>query len=168
MYYKVENKECKVYKELHQLRTKELQIQEDNEKAIEEKIGLKFKTFLGDNGQQNFRRVRQYTGFKFTTPDKVDLKIWKTDAEYKEIFVPNRKTKLGREMAEFLLNGLKGSRYDKVWEILKLEHLRKFTFPYVEIVGEVILIYLSDSQEPKDKNVIEITKREFNELQGRS
>lgn len=168
MYYKVENKECKVYKELHQLRTKELQIQEDNEKAIEEKTGLKFKTFLGDNGQQNFRRVRQYTGFKFTTPDKVDLKIWKTDAEHKEIFVPNRKTKLGREMAEFLLNGLKGSRYDKVWEILKLEHLRKFTFPYVEIVGEVILIYLSDSQEPKDKNVIEITKREFNELQGRS
>lgn len=168
MYYKIENKECKVYKELHELRTTELQIQDENEKAIEEKTGLKFKTFLGDSGQQNWRRVRQYNGFKFTTPNKVDLKIWKTDSEHKEIFVPNRKTKIGREMAEFLLNGLKGSCYDKVWKILKLEPLRKFTFPYVEIVGEVILIFLSDSQEPKDKNVIEITKRQFNELYCRS
>ena len=164
MYYKITNKESEVYKKLHELRTKELQIQKDNDKAIEEKTGLKFKTFLGDSGQQNFRRVRQYRGFKFTTPDKVDLKIWKTDSEHKEIFVPNRKTKLGREMAEFLLNGLKGSRYDKVFDILKLEHLRKFTFPYVEISNEVILIFLSDKQEPKDSNVIEITKKEFNEL----
>ena len=145
-----------------------MQIQDENEKEIEEKTGLKFKKFLGDDDQQNWRRVSQYSGFKFTTPEKVDLKIWKLDSEHKEIFVPNRKTKLGREMAEFLLNGLKGSRYDKVWEILNLEHLRKFTFPYVEIYGEVILIFLSDNQEPKDSNVIEITKREFNELQSAS
>ena len=164
MYYKIENKECKVYKELHGLRTKELQMKKDNEAAIEEKTGLKFKTFLGHNSQQNFRRVPQYTGFKFIQPEKVDLKVWKTDAEHKDIYVPNRKTKLGREMAEFLLNGLKGSIYNKVFEILKIEHGRRFSFPFVELAGEVVVIFLGDDQEPKDKNLIEITKREFNEL----
>lgn len=159
MYYKIENKNSEVYKKLHELRTKELEIQEENEKAIEEKTGLKFKSFLGHNSQQNCRRVRQYVGFKFTTSENNDFKIWKNDTEHKEIFVPNRRTKRGREMVEFLLNGLKGSRYDKVWEILKLEHLRKFNFPYVQIADEVILIYLDNKQEPKDINVIEITKK---------
>ena len=168
MYYKVTNKESDVYKKLHALRTQELQIEKDNKKAIEEKTGLKFKTYLGYSGQQNFRRVTQYQGFVFTSPDDVDLKIWKRDNEHKDVFVPNRKTKVGREMSEFLSNGLNGSRYDKVWEILKLEHLRRFTFPYVEIVNDIIVIFLSDNQEPKNKDVIEITKKEFNELSGAS
>lgn len=168
MYYKITNKESDVYKQLHELRTKELQIQDDNEKSIEEKTGLKFKTFLGDSGQQNFRRVRQYQGFKFTTPEKVDLKIWKADNEHKEIFVPNRRSKLGREMAEFLLNGLKGSRYDKVFEILKLEHGHKFNFPYVELFDDTILLYLGNDLEPSNENIIEITKKEFYEISCRS
>ena len=37
MYYKIENKECEVYKKLHQMRTEEIQIGKENEKAIEEK-----------------------------------------------------------------------------------------------------------------------------------
>jgi hypothetical protein len=166
MYYKIINKESEVYKKLHELRTKERQIRKDNEKAIEEKTGLKWKIFLGDNGQQNFRRVPQYNGFKFTEPDKVDLKIWKLHEEHKEIYIPNRKTKLGREMDEFLLNGLKGSIYRKVFSILKLPSpIRRFSLPFVEIVkGDIIILFLGDDQEPKDKNVIEITLKEFNKL----
>lgn len=106
----------------------------------------------------------QYSGFKFTNPDKVDSKIWKRNKEHIDIFVPNKSTKAGREMAEFLLNGLKGSRFDSVFEILGLPVYGKFTYPYVEIEGELILLFLGDNQEPKDKNLIEITKREFNEL----
>ena len=166
MYYKIDNKECEVYKKLHALRLKELKIEADNITAIEEKTGLKFTTFLGNSGQQNWRRVTEYDGFKFTEPDKVDPKIWKKHSEHEGIFIPNRKTKLGREMAEFILNGLNGSRYDSVFKILKIEHGRKFSFPYVSVVGEIIIIFLGDStDEPKDKNIIEITKREFNELQ---
>ncbi|MNE98848.1 hypothetical protein D3C80_1974250 [compost metagenome] len=68
-------------------------------------------------------------------------------------------------MQEFLQNGLKGSRYDKVLKILKLEELRSFTFPFVEIMkDEIIIIFLGDNHEPKDKNIIEITKREFQDL----
>lgn len=164
MYYKIENKECEVYKKLHQMRTEEIQIGKDNEKAIEEKTGLKFETFLGHSGQQNFRRTTQYIGFKFTEPERVDLKIWQRDKEHPEIFVPNKRTKLGREMAEFLANGLKGSIYSKPIKILGLPEQRRFTFPYVEIFGDLILIYLGNNGEPKDENVIEITKREFEKL----
>ena len=141
-----------------------MQIKEDNEKAIKDKTGLEFEAYLGHSGQQNFRRVPQYSGFKFTEPEKVDLKIWQVDKEHKDIFVPNRKSKIGREISEFLNNGLKSSAYHKVWDILKLPHLHRLTFPFVEITNDIIVIFLGDNQEPKDENVIEITKREFDAL----
>jgi len=164
MYYKIENKESQVFKKLQNLRIKERQIEKDNEKAIEDKTGLKYENILGRLGQQNFRRVTQYTGFQFLEPEKVDLKIWQKDKEYPECFVPNNRTKLGREMAEFLRNGLKSSRYSDVWDILNLEHLKRFNFPFVEISGDVIILFLNDEHEPQDENIIEITKREFNQL----
>ena len=67
-------------------------------------------------------------------------------------------------MQEFLNNGLEGSRYDIINDILGLEHLRRFTFPFVEIVGEKIILYVDDQYDLNDKDIIEITKREFNEL----
>lgn len=146
------------------MRTEELKMSEENKKSIEEKTGLTFDCFVGYNGQQNFSRVTQYTAFKFNDADNVDLKIWKRHKQHNDCFEPNRKTKLGREMAEFLFNGLKGSRFDKPLNILGLETNGRFTFPYVEIFGEKILIYLDDNMEPKDENVIEITKKEFNDL----
>lgn len=164
MYYKIENKDCEVYKKLHEMRTKELLISEENKQAIRDKSGLDFESFLGHSGQQNFRRVTQYTGFKFTEPEKVDLKIWQSDKTHSKIFVPNRRTKQGREMEKFLLNGLKGGHFTEPLEIMGLEHPRRFTFPFIEIAGEVILLYLDDQMEPKDENIIEITKCEFEKL----
>jgi hypothetical protein len=165
MYYKIENKECEVYKQLHELRTKELKIEKDNISSIEEKTGLKWKNSFGHHGQQNFRRVTSYAGFEFTEPKKVDLKIWKEHKEEKNIYVPNTRTKLGREMEEFLRNGLQGSDYRNVIKILKLDDLRRFKFPYVETTKDgTIILFLGDDHEPKDENVIEITKREFNDL----
>lgn len=165
MFYKIENKECQVYKELHALRTEELKIEEENIKAIEEKTGLKWKKTLGYHGQQTFRRVSSYLGFEFKEPEKVDLKIWKVSKNENGLYVPNTRTKLGREMQQFLNNGLKGSDYRRVFEILKLDDLRKFTFPFIEIAkNENIVIFLGDGHEPKDKNLIEITKSEFNSI----
>lgn len=166
MYYKIENKECEVYKKLHELRLKEEQMELKNVASIIEKTGLEWNNSFGRRGQQNFMRVSTFSGFEFIEPDKVDLKIWKRHKEHNEIFVPNTKTKLGREIQEFLSNGLEGSRFDTVLEILKLEDLRRFTFPFVEIAGEIIIMYLDDDHEPKDLNVIEITKREFNEYRS--
>jgi len=166
MYYKIVNKESEAYKRLHEMRTKELQIEKDNASAIEEKTGLKFKTFLGHNSQQNFYRVPQYSGFKFTEPEKVDTKVWKQDSEHKDIFVPDRKTKIGREMSEFLSNGLKGSNYGNVFEILSINRPIRFTFPFVEIYGDIIGLFLGDEQQPSDENIIEITSKEFGMLKG--
>lgn len=164
MYYKITNKESKVYQELYALRTKELQIEEDNIKAIEEKTGLTWDSTFGHHGQQTFRRVSGYSGFEFKETDKIDLKIWKQHKEHPTVYVPNTRTKLGREMQEFLNNGLKGSNYHRVLEILELESLRRFSFPFVEIVGEELIVFLDNSHEPKDENVIEITKKEFQSL----
>ena len=166
MYYKIVNKESEVYQKLHEMRTNELQIEKDNVSAIESKTGLKFDSYLGHTGQQNFWRVTQYSGFKFTEPQKVDLKVWKQDSLHKDIFVPNRKTKLGREMAEFLSNGLKGSSYNKVFQILSIPRPSRFVFPFIEIFGETIGLYLGEEQRPTDENIVEITSKEFEMLKG--
>lgn len=164
MYYKITNKKSKVYKKLHQLRTSELEMEDENIKAIKEKIGLEFTTFLGHKGQQNHSRVTQYIGFKFTEPEKVDLTIWKKDKQHPEIFVPNRKTKIGKEIDEFLLNGTKKSSFLNPVDILGLEVPHRFSFPFIHIIPNQILLFLDDQFEPKDENVIEITKREFDSL----
>lgn len=163
MYYKILNKESELFKKLSELRNTEKQIESENEKAIEEKIGQKFTHFLGDAGQQHFRRVKQYIGFKFTEPEKVDLKIWKRDAEHTEYFIPNKKTLLGRKMHEFLLNGLQSSLYSTVWDILEVPHLHRFSFPFVCVKNEMVLVYLDHRHEPKSNaDIIEITRSEFN------
>lgn len=164
MYYKIVNKDSEVYQKLHELRLKELQFEKDNITSIEEKTGLKWNNYLGHKGQQNFCRVTDYSGFEFTEPEKVNLKIWKRDRNHPAIFVPNCRTKLGREMDEFLLNGLGKSLFTKVWDILNLPHLGKFTFPYVEIALDTILIYLDDKHIPSDEDIIEITSIEFQSL----
>jgi hypothetical protein len=166
MYYKIENKECEVYQKLHEMRAYELKISEENKQAIKDKSGLDFESFYGHSGQQNFRRVTGYTGFKFTEPEKVDSKVWQRHKEHNDIFIPNKKTKLGREMDEFISNGLKGSNFNTPLKILGLEHPRRFSFPFVDIAGEIIVLFLDDQFEPKDENVIEITKREFDALRS--
>lgn len=163
MYYKIENKDCLVYKSLYDLRTKELKISKENVVSIEQKTGQTWETFLGNSSQQNFRRVPQFTGFKFNEPEKVCSKIWKNHDRHSDIFVPNRRTKDGREMSEFLLNRLQSSNYNQVFDILNLTHSNRFSFPYLEIVNEVIILYLRD-EEPVDENIVEITKKEFDAL----
>jgi len=164
MYYKIENTASEVYVKLHALRTKELRIEKENKLAIIAKFGSDFGQFFGIDGQQQFRRVTQYKGFAFTNPENLELKDWVTHKENSSIYLPNRRTAKGREIAQFLFNGLEQSWYLDVIEILALKNLNHFIFPFVVIAGDVILIFLDDKHEPSDKNVIEITKREFNEI----
>ncbi len=161
MFYKIENKESEVYKKLFDLRTKELEINKENLQALKDKIGLKWETFFGNSSQQSFNRVTKYEGFVFTEVEKINPKIWVLDKTIEDVYIPNNRTKLGREMREFLWNGLKGSIYSKVFEILKLDHPHRFSFPVVEIVGDTIIIYLGEKQVPKINEVIEITSKEF-------
>lgn len=166
MYYKIENKECEVYKKLHEMRTKELQWEKENRQAVEEKTGLNFQYFLGHRGQQQFNRNTSYSGFSFQDPEKVDMKVWKKHPKYSSVFIPNTRTKEGKQMNEFLRNGLKGHSFSIVFKILGIpQSMGRFIFPYVEICGDVIVIFLGDEQpELTDPNIVEITKKEFNNL----
>ena len=168
MYYKIVNKESEVYQKLHEMRTKERQMEDDNKQAIAEKTGLEYTQYIGHPGQQTFNRVSVYSGFKFTEPEKVDLKIWTRHKTHNDIFVPNKRTNAGREMAQFLSNGLKGHWFKVVYKILGLEGpIGSFSFPFVEIYGDVIGLFIGDEQEqPTDENLIEITSKEFNFLRG--
>ena len=165
MYYKVTNKESEVYKQLFELRQTEQQIEENNEKLLAEKIPYKWEEFSGYIGQQNFGRTTQYCGFVFLEPEKVDLKVWKRDKDNKKLFEPNRKTKAGKEMANFLFNGMERSGCNRPFEILGIERGSRFSFPYVEICNDGdIVICLGNRHIPKDDvNIIEITSKEFNE-----
>lgn len=163
MYYKITNTECEVYKKLHDMRTQELIWEDENVKLIEEKTGLEWDRFLGRNGQQSFTRVSTFHGFEFKNPEKVDLEIWERHKKHDCIFIPKKRTKMGREMAKFLLNGLKGHWFCIVYDILGLEHPSgKFSFPFVAIREKTILLMIDDILT--NENIIEITLTEFNKI----
>lgn len=164
MYYKIINKESEAYQKLHKMRADELLWEEENKTAITDKAGSDWNAYLGHGGQQNFCRVTRYTGFAFNEPEKLDPKVWKRHKGHDNIFVPNSRTKVGREMDAFITNGLKGGRFDTPLDILGLEAHGRFTFPYVEIAGDALVLYLDDSMEPQDEHLVEITKKEFQEL----
>ena len=164
MYYKIENKESEVYKQLHALRTEEVAIEKRNKEAIQKKIALPWEQFLGIKGQQNFLRVDIYNGFRFENPKDVDLNTWREHKDHKGIFVPNKRTKQGKEMNEFLLNKLESSWYQKPLKILSIDSVGKFSYPFIEISGDVIVMYLSDNHQPENEDVIEITSVEFNSI----
>ena len=167
MYYKIINKDSKVYKELHALRTEEIKIEKQNREAVKNVVGRDWDNYLGRAGQQNFWRVTQYTGFAFKHPERLPGKTWKQHKEYSDIYVPNLRTKNGKQIKHFL-DHLPGSSIQKVFSILGCHLDGRFTFPYVEIgKDDVIVFYMSDRFDDvlsKNKDIIEITKREFEEL----
>lgn len=164
MYYKIVNQESEIYKKMLDLRQYEIQADIDNVNEIKSRTGLDFNSFLGQHGQQNFNRTTSYMGFKFLNPDMVDRKVWKLHKKHPNIFVPNKRTKVGRDMDNFLSHELKCSSLFSLLEILKLQTIPKFQFPYLEIVDNILIMSLDDRFNFKNDDVIEITSKEFNEL----
>ena len=54
MFYKITNKESELYKKLHELRSKELKIEKENDAAVKKLVGDDWDHFSGWLGQQNF------------------------------------------------------------------------------------------------------------------
>lgn len=167
MYYKIINTDSNVYRELFALRIEEMAIEKKNREAVKNVVGCDWDNYLGRGGQQNFWRVTQYTGFAFKHPERLPEKTWKQHNEYSDIYVPNLRTKNGKQMKHFL-DHLPGSSINKVFSILNCKLEGRFTFPYVEIgKDDVIVFYMSDRFDEtlsKNKDIIEITKKEFNEI----
>lgn len=167
MYYKITNQESQLYKRLHKLRATEIAMGTENQRTLEKEIPFKWTSFLGQHGQQNFWRTTQYSGFKFIEPEKVCLKTWNKHPRHEGYFIPNRRTKAGRRISDLLLNGLKGSNYLKALSILDLDldlgDSGRFSFPYIEVVGEIIVLYLKH-EDLSQEDLTEITRKEFNEI----
>ncbi len=163
MYYKIENTESEVYQKLFKMRAEELQFEMENNVLVKEIVIYPFEKFYGYHGQQNFYRVTRWQGFVFTTPDEVCLKTWKRMKDNPEVFVPNTRTKLGKEMDNFLKYGLQTSCFESPLEILGIEYEGRFKFPVVHISDDIIYVFIDDNYEPQDPNLIQITRKEFNE-----
>ena len=167
MYYKIENKECKVYKELYALRIEEKDIERKNKEAVKNVCGCDWDSFLGHSGQQNLWRVTRYIGFAFKHSDRLPEKTWKRHKEYHDIYVPDTRTKNGKQMKKFL-NELPHSSIFKVFDILRCQLGVRFAFPFVEIgKGGVIVLYIGDRYHDtlkRNKCFIEITSGEFDKL----
>lgn len=164
MYYKITNTASEVYQKLHAMRTQERQWEIDNRKAIEAKTGNTWERYIGRGGQQTFNRVSNYSGFVFSNTDNICPKTWKQDKDLPSAYVPNMRTKAGKEMSKFL-NNLPGHHFGIVFKILGLERpMGRLTFPFVEISAETIILFLDHSLTPTSDDLVEITKKEFEEL----
>lgn len=166
MFYKITDKESKLYKQLHELRSKELKIEKENDAAVKHLVGDDWDYFSGWGGQQNFFRVTTRTGFAFKHPENLPPKTWKKDKELHDIYVPDRRTKNGKSIAKALDN-LPHSSVISVFEILEMGLPGQFKFPYIEICDdETIVLFVDDKfdLEKKFHEVVEITKKEANEL----
>ncbi|MCR5588024.1 MAG: hypothetical protein K6F72_00225 [Bacteroidales bacterium] len=168
MYYKIINKNSDLYKKLHELRTKELELEKNNNNLVKEIVGDDWNEFVGHVGQQNFMRCTRYKAFRFRHPENLPPKTWVLDKEFGKdgAYIPNNRTKAGREIREKLDN-MPHSSIIRVFEILECEMSGRFAYPFVEICnGGEIVIYMSDRYdlESKFNEVIEITKREADKL----
>lgn len=166
MFYKITDKESELYKKLHELRSKELKIEKENDAAVKQLVGDDWDQFSGWSGQQNFHRVTTYSGFAFKHPENLPPKTWKKHKEYEDIYVPDRRTKNGRAIAEALDN-LPHSSVICVFKILEMQMLGRFTFPYIEICDDETIVLFVDNKfdlEKKFQEVVEITKKEADEL----
>lgn len=165
MFYKIVDKKSKAYKALHALRREERKTSSQNLKKIKEKLQLPFNWVLGDNSQQSFNRVPTYIGFEFLEPEKLPKSVWKQHKEHPSIYIPNLRTKKGKEIQAFL-DGLPNSDFMRVFRAIGLEDefpARRFKLPYLEIVGDIVLLYFDDSYDLQSKfpDIKEITSREF-------
>lgn len=165
MYYKITNTASDIFHTMYEMRKQEREWEVENRKAIEEKAGSTWKLYSGRPGQQTFSRVTSYSAFEFTEPDKLCIKTWSKSKDVEGAYEPNTRTKLGREMSQFLSNGLKGHWFGIVYDNLGLDRpMGRTAFPFVEICGDVIIMFLDQRVELKHDHIIEITKTEFDEL----
>lgn len=163
MFYKITNKECELYKNLHSFRSKEIQINKENLEKIEEKIPYTWTQYRGNGSQFSFARTSYFYGFVFTCDEsEICLKTWRKESD--GVYVPNRRTKLGRSMFEFLNRDLKRSSVFKLLDLIgNSDTSGSFKLPYLEICGDIILLKLDPSFRIKD-DMIEITSIEFESL----
>lgn len=164
MYYKVINKESEVYKKLREQREKEMEADKRNKAKIEELLGFKWKAFYGRNGYQNLWRVTTYTAFVPEDGSNI-TNVVRPSSKSEDAYEPNRRSKAGKALSDFLRRGMETFHFDQVLNIVGVKrYLSRFNIPFMAIKDDVVLLYLDEDHRPTAEDVVEITFKEFEEL----
>ncbi len=163
MFYKITDPEREDFKKFKELREKELAMEARNNEEVKKRVG-DYIAVYDHHGQQNVVRVTQFKGFIFAPGHQPDTNMLRPSKD--GIWVPNRRTKRGRELEEFLLNGIEKSIFHAPYEILGLEVPMgvQFTFPYVEAFDTVVILTFGPHKAIKREGFTEITKTEFDQI----
>ena len=110
VYYKVTDTECDLYKRTSEFLAMEEGLRKTQREAVEARVP-KFTTYRGDRG---FNRIIRYIGFVFENVDGIDPKVWTTKlVDGKMLSTPNKRTKAGKAMAQFL----QGFKLTTCWDV---------------------------------------------------
>ena len=163
LYYKVENKDCDLYKRANEFLAMEEKLRETQRKAIESKVP-KFSKFKVRKG---FFRIVQYIGFVFDENESIDPKVWKKEEDGEMLSVPNLRTKVGKAMNEFLRSFKRTDVFDlhRLLAIGEKDICGSFynanLFEFNNRIYIIIDSQFRDEFEKNNMDVIEITNGEM-------
>lgn len=163
-YYKVDNANSILFKKTNEFLDMEEQLRKKQKETIEAKIP-KFSIYRGEKG---ITRIVRYTVFVFVDQENINSKVWNTkEVEGKMLSTPNRRTKSGRAMEDFL----KSFRRTTCWDVdrllgIEMKSLTGSFFPvnlfrYNGCVYIIIDTQFREVFELKNSDAIEITYGEI-------
>ena len=165
MFYKITDKQSSTYQQLRSIRENEIRIERENAAKVETLLGFPITRFVGRISQNSLERVTIYSGFEFPEGIIPDPKAWKPSKEHRGIYVPNRRTKEGRNIYRQLCSLERSVTFWDIWEIVEaVSPYGSFQFPKVYLCGDTLLVYLDEQQTPKNTALVEITKTEFDRI----
>lgn len=145
MIFKFTDLENKVTKSLISFRNKEVDINESNAKAVPKLVKASYDGVYGNGSQQSCVRTNTYKGFKFTEPDTIDPKVFKQkDIDGESVFMPNARTKVGREMKN-ALNNLPCTTVFNLFDLILCVTPYAFTYPYLELFNGILYLFVDDN-----------------------
>lgn len=159
IFYKITNTDCDIYRKLKSQREEELKVSEENKEFLEKNIPYKYERYCGYTNQ-GARRIPIAIGFYFLHPKEVDMKVWREDAKRAGLYFPNKRTKAGCDMQK-LIDRQRGFSGFKLLDMLGIDYYGEFSCPQMWIEKEIVLVALDDNHQPKDENLIEITRKEL-------
>lgn len=163
-FYKIDKKEDGLFKKANEFLDMENELRNTQKNSIESQLP-KFSKYQGERG---FNRIVIYKGFVFDDQDNIDPKVWNTkEVDGKMLSTPNRRTKAGKAMDEYL-RSFKRTTFWDVDRMLGIDKARVIgSFYPADLFRYNDCIYiLIDSQflndfERNNPDAIEITYSEM-------
>ena len=163
-FYKIEQKEDGLFKKANEFLDMEEELRNTQRDAVKSKLH-KFSKYEGIRG---YNRIVQYTGFVFDDQENIDPKVWNTKkVDGLMLSTPNRRTKVGRAMDEFL-RSFKTTTFRDVNRLLGINEtilIGRFCmtnlFRYNDCVYILIDSRYCDEFERNNPDAIEITYSEM-------